>query len=105
MQAYDEAISLRGHVVVDQKGDSVGKVTDVIYDGETAEDQPSWMVVDPGFLRAEHFVPVDGAYTTDDDRIVVPFDKRWIKAAPKAKSDHVLTAPRRNELQAHYKLL
>ncbi len=99
------AISFRGHQVIDTKGDTVGTVTDVLYDADAQPEKPSWMVVNPGIFRAEHYVPIDGAYATKDDRIVVPFDKRWIKAAPKASGDHVLNAPIRRELQVHYNLL
>ena len=99
------AISFRGHQVIDTKGDTVGTVTDVLYDGNEKPEKPSWMVVNPGIFRSEHYVPIDGAYATKDDRIVVPFDKRWIKAAPKASGNHVLDAPVRRELQVHYKLV
>lgn len=98
-------ISFRGHQVIDTKGEHVGKVTDVLYDANENTDKPSWMVVNPGLFRAEHYVPVKGAYATKDDQIVVPFDKRWIKAAPKAKGDHVLTEPTIRELQVHYQMI
>ncbi len=98
-------ITLRGHEVLDSSGDAVGTITDVIYDNDRSPTEPSWLVVNPGFFRAAHYVPTAGAYATATDQVVVPFDKRWIKAAPKASGDHVITAPQRRELEVHYNLL
>ena len=103
MDDYELSASYEGHTVVDPEGATVGKVTKVIYDGDDADLMPSWMVVDRGLLRPEHYVPASGAYATPDDRVIVPFAKRWIKAAPRA--DRVkLTAPTRRELRIHYQL-
>lgn len=97
-----------GHDVIDEQGNKLGKVTDVIYDdtAETVDEtrRPSWLVVDPGMLRAAHYVPVAGSYRTADGTIVTPWDKDWVKAALKAGHDHVLTREERDELTAHYAL-
>jgi len=100
----DKAVSasIEGHVVVDPAGETVGKVSRVIYDDAKA-NMPTWMVVDRGLLRPENYVPASGAYATPDDRVKVPFHKRWIKAAPKVDRSG-LTAPVRSELQTHYQL-
>jgi uncharacterized protein YrrD len=95
--------SFEGHTVVDPEGETVGKVTKVIYDGDEGDPMPSWMVVDRGLLRPEHYVPARGAYATPDDRVIVPFLKRWITSAPRA--DRVdLTPPTRRQLRVHYRL-
>ena len=89
-----------GHQVVDPEGNTLGEVSDVIYDDVTNE--PAWIVVNPGLIRAEHYAPVEGSYTTDDGRVVVPFDKDWLKKAPKATGSHVLDGSTVAELERHY---
>ncbi len=101
----DEEVSasFEGHIVVDAEGETVGRVSRVIYEDDDLDSMPSWMVVDRGLLRSEHYVPASGAYATPDDRVIVPFAKRWIKAAPRADRNE-LTAPTRRELHIHYQL-
>lgn len=93
--------SFEGHTVVDPAGATVGRVARVIYDGD--DDMPSWVIVDRGLLRPANYVPATGAYATPDDRLVVPFEKERIKAAPRA-SRAELTDPLRHQLQSHYEL-
>ncbi len=57
-----------GHQVFDDRGERIGQVTDVIYDPTNdvigdplISPTPSWLVVDPGVLRAAHYVPVAGS--------------------------------------------
>ena len=92
-----------GSRVLDPKGQPIGKVSDVVFDGPTAA--PTWMVVKPGRFQAEHFVPVRGSYRTESDRVVVPFDRQQVKAAPKATGDHVVTSETRALLTQHYHLV
>jgi hypothetical protein len=47
-------------------------------------------------------VPIDGSYVTGTGQVVVPWDKRWIKSAPKANGDHLLTEDQIAELEQHY---
>jgi sporulation protein YlmC with PRC-barrel domain len=95
-----------GHDVIDEQGNHVGRVTDVMYDDESTDSvavrQPTWLVVDPGLLRAAHYMPVAGSYRTADGTIVTPWDKDWVKSAIKASNDHILTRDQRDELLAHY---
>jgi hypothetical protein len=98
---YELSASYEGHKVVDPRGETVGKVSKVIYD--EADSMPTWMVVDRGRLRPDHYVPAGGAYATLDERVIVPFAKRWIKAAPRADRSG-LTDPTRKELNIHYQL-
>ena len=103
MADYGLSASYEGHTVVDPDGATVGKVAKVIYDADRTDLMPSWMIVDRGIGRPEHYVPATGAYATPDDRVVVAFPKHRIKAAPRA--DRVgLTPPTRLELRAHYQL-
>lgn len=92
-----------GSQVLDPNGQPLGTVSDVVYDGPNAS--PTWMVVKQGLFRAEHFVPVRGSYRTETDRVVVPFDRQQVKAAPKATGDHVVTSQKRALLVQHYHLV
>ncbi|MDJ0767839.1 MAG: PRC-barrel domain-containing protein [Ilumatobacter sp.] len=89
-----------GHGVIDEHGVPVGAVTDVVYD--KTGSRPEFLVVDPGIFRAAHYVPVEGAYHTNDGQIVVPWNKQWIKHSPKASKDHLLTPIDRTDLHVHY---
>lgn len=115
----EHQLSYSNHRVIDEHGDGVGTVTDVIYgrsidaqntgddNGAGADlgagDVPTWLIVDPGVMRASHYVPVAGSYRTDDDDLVVPWSKDWILSAPKAGKDHVITDDDRVGLEEHYR--
>src|SRR5215212_336846 len=72
--------NLTGHAVLDDHHMKVGTVSDVVYDDAGT---PRWAVVDPGPLRSEKFVPVDGAYMTETGELVIPYGKEQVKHAPK----------------------
>jgi len=100
------------HDVIDEAGDQIGTVTDVLYEdppigaiGGGAQAQPTWLVVDPGFLRAAHYVPVAGSYRTETGAVVVPWNKDWVRHGVKAKGDHLLTDEDRNLLTQHYAVI
>ena len=88
-----------GHDVVDADHNVVGSITDVIYDHD--EETPSWLVVKPGALHAERYVPIERSYTDTRGNLVVPFDKKMVRHAPKA-GDHVLTADVQALAEEHY---
>ncbi|MFN8023002.1 MAG: PRC-barrel domain-containing protein [Acidimicrobiales bacterium] len=89
-----------GHKVVDEHGEPVGTVSDVFYDD--ASDEPTWLVVDPGLLRKERLVPIEGSYETEDGKIVVPFDKHWIRQAPAVDSTHYPDQAAREHAAQHF---
>jgi sporulation protein YlmC with PRC-barrel domain len=89
-----------GHHVVDTHDEQVGTITDVIYDQEAGK--PTWLVVDPGIMRASRYVPVDRSYRAEDGSVVVPFEKRAITTAPKATGNHILTGEVESDLIDHY---
>lgn len=95
-----------GHHVLDERGDDVGRVVDVIYtDPDLTDDgsmTPHWLVVNPGLLRSAHYVPIEGSYVSVTGEIVVPWDKHWIKSAPKANGEHLLSTDVVIELEQHY---
>lgn len=88
-----------GHHVTNPHQERIGTVTDVVYDH--AGDEPRWLVVKLGLLQAERFVPIEGSYETEDGNIVVPFDKKWIKSAPTART-HVMSKEIEHEAAEHY---
>jgi hypothetical protein len=96
-----QEISLTGHPVLDDHHQKVGTVSDVLYD---ERGEPRWAVVNPGPLRAEHYVPVEGSYMTNEGAVVIPYGKEQVKAAHKANRDHVLDSSIERELIEHYEL-
>ena len=88
--------------LVDEHGESVGKVQDVIPDPRSGA--PAWMVVKLGLLRGDHYVPVEGSYRSNGDALVVPYAADHIKSAPKAKSDHLISPELEGRLVEHYGL-
>ena len=97
---HDGSPGYFGRPVVDEHGARLGVVKDVVYD--LRGDRPEYLVVDPGPLRRSHYVPVAGAYETVEGSLVVPWDKRWFKLAPKADRDHILTSVDRRLIEVHY---
>jgi sporulation protein YlmC with PRC-barrel domain len=89
-----------GLTVHDEHGETIGSVSDVLYDEMTQQAQ--WLVVNPGTLRADHFVPTAGSYTTEDGNLVVAYTKQMVKGAPKATGDHVITHDIDDELRQYY---
>jgi len=97
-----ETASFTGHDVVDEAGNRLGTVEDLISDSSTLE--PRWMVVGTGKLKASHFVPVAGSYRSAEGDIVVPFTDEMVKHSPKATRDHVLSPETDRELRDYYHL-
>ena len=93
--------NLTGHAVLDDHHHKVGTVSDVLYDDR---GEARWAVVDPGPMRAEKFVPVEGAYLTESGEMVIPYAKEQVKHAPKAPRDHVLDSSTEFELERHYEV-
>jgi hypothetical protein len=100
-RSHDTPTNLTGHVVVDDHHEKVGTVSDVLYDDG---GEPRWAVVDPGVMRPEKFVPVEGSYVTDDGEMVIPYGKDQVKHSPKAPRDHVLDSRTEFVLEEHYEV-
>lgn len=89
-----------GHEVLDEHGLHLGLVTDIV---DSPEDgHAEFLVVDPGLLRPAHYVPIAGSYHTDRGRVVIPWDKHWVKTASRATGDHLPTGLDRQQLLRHY---
>jgi sporulation protein YlmC with PRC-barrel domain len=91
-----------GSTVVDEQGNTIGRVRDVIFDG--AATQPTWLVVKPGLLKAEHYVPTRGAYRSPDNDLVVPYHREHVASSPKARRDHIINHHERALLAQHFEL-
>ena len=98
----EESEEFRGHKVINQKGEKIGTVTDVIYDPMT--NRPQWVVVDTGLMHADHYMPIDGTYRSVEGNVVGPFDKWTVTHAAKAHKNHVMTRELEMELLEHYGL-
>jgi len=98
---HAEPTNLTGHDVLDDHHNKVGTVSDVLYNDR---GEPRWAVVDPGVMRAEKFVPVEGAYLTEGGEMVIPYAKEQVKHAPKAPRDHVLDRATEGALERHYEV-
>ncbi len=98
---FPESVTLTGHDVLDDQHHKVGTVSDVLYD---EAGSARWAIVDPGPLRAEKYVPVDGSYMTEAGEIVIPYHRDQVKNAAKASRDHVLDSETERDLIVHYEL-
>jgi len=92
----------RGHDVVDLSHRLIGTISDVVYDNDGG---PEWAVVDLGLLRSSHYLPIAAGYMSEAGEFVVPYDKKVVKAAPKADRSHLVDRTMEHELQQHYELM
>jgi hypothetical protein len=91
---------LIGEKLVDRNGSPVGKITDVIVDAATLENE--WLTVKTGMIGGEHLVPI-AAVEDHGDQIAVPFAKDEVKAAPAADKGHAAPSPsERREVFSHF---
>ncbi len=101
MDYHPHITSYSGHQVLDESGDEIGTITDVVFeDGSTT---PAWFIVDPGWLRSNRFVPADGAHQSPNGDVIVTYNKRWVTTSPKAGAERVLPSEKRQALLTHYR--
>lgn len=94
-------IQYRGSNVLDPDQRLIGTIDDVVYD---EDGTPVWAVVELGLMRSAHYVPVAAGYLAETGTFVVPYDKRTVKSAPKARRDHVIDRTVEAQLIQHYEL-
>lgn len=94
-------IQYRGSDVLDPEQRLIGTIDDVVYDDD---GRPIWAVVELGLMKSAHYVPVAAGYLAETGKFVIPYDKRTVKAAPKARRDHVLDRNVETQLIQHYEL-
>lgn len=100
VESPDAPTTYTGSTVTDQQGNVLGKVNDVVFESNNTD--PTWMVVKPGFLRAERFVPTRGAYRVDSGTLAVPYSRHQVGSAPKAGDGHVVDSRTRADLVQHF---
>ena len=89
---------LIGEKLLDRDGKPVGKITDVIVDSATLENE--WITVKTGMMGGEHLVPYAAVA---DDEIAVPFEKDQIKSAPVCDKGHASPSPsERAQVFSHF---
>lgn len=91
---------LTGREVFGSDGHRIGEVGQVfVLDGT---DEPTWITVKTGlFGMHESFIPVAGA-TERGDEIVVPFEKAFVKDAPRIDDASDLSVDQEAELYRYY---
>ena len=100
MPPMNEVLEWRGQTMVGSGGDNIGKIEEIYLDQET--EQPEWALVHTGMFGSQStFVPIANA-STDDDKVLVPFDKARVKDAPKMKADGELSQRDEAALYSHY---
>jgi sporulation protein YlmC with PRC-barrel domain len=91
---------LIGEKLLDRDGKPVGKITDVIVDSATLENE--WITVKTGMMGGEHLVPYS-VVAEDGEQIAVPFEKDQIKAAPTVDKGHAAPSPtERQQVFRHF---
>jgi hypothetical protein len=91
---------LIGEKLVDREGNPVGRITDVIVDSATLENE--WITVKTGMMGGEHLVPI-AALEENGDQIVVPFAKGDVKNAPTVDKGHAAPSPsERQQVFSHF---
>jgi hypothetical protein len=91
---------LIGEKLVDRNGSSVGKITDVIVDSATLENE--WVTVKTGMMGGEHLVPM-AAVEERGDQITIPFAKDEVKTAPTVDKGHAAPSPsERAQVFSHF---
>ena len=91
---------LIGEKLLDRDGKPVGKITDVICDAATLENE--WITVKTGMMGGEHLVPYS-VVAEHGEVIAVPFDKDQIKTAPMVDKGHASPSPsERAQVFSHF---
>ena len=92
----------RGQDVVDRKGEKLGKLEDVYYDGET--DEPAFVAVKSGLMsKSLTLVPLAGA-SVGHDYVRVDQAKGDVRKAPSFDTDSALSLNEEARVYRHYGL-
>jgi uncharacterized protein (TIGR02271 family) len=91
---------LIGAAVLDNAGDKIGTVGQVYVNPDT--QAPLWITIKTGlFGTSESFAPLDDA-SYDGDAVRVPFQKEFVKDAPRIADDGALSDEEESSLYAYY---
>jgi len=97
---FGDGSQLHGQSLVDEHGEAVGTVTDVVFDD--MRSQPTFAVVAIGLLKSEHLVPLAGAYLSEGGKLVVGCPKTTVKRSPRVGPDHNVSDELRRKVVEHY---
>jgi len=86
-------------VLIDQAGDELGKVTDIIPNPRDLE--PEYIVVRTGRIFHEYLVPL-AAVERKDGEYVAPFDAEVLKTTPEVHEHSAPAASEREAIYEHY---
>lgn len=96
----NNAASLIGGTVVDNDGDKIGTVGQLYVEPDSG--RPNWVTVKTGlFGTSETFVPLAQA-SADGDTIRVPYEKAFVKDAPRIDADGPLDPADEQRLYDYY---
>jgi hypothetical protein len=102
MSDIDTVRTWQGRAMLDRDGDRIGSIDAIYLDDQTG--QPEWALVNTGLFGTKAtFVPLAQAFQTDDD-VLVPYDKRLVKDAPRVDVDQHLSEAEEQQLWRHYGL-
>jgi sporulation protein YlmC with PRC-barrel domain len=94
--------SLQGRTVYSVDGERIGKIAD-LYD-DTGDGPPVFATVNTGlFGSSTTFVPLESAELRGDD-LYVPYQKDFVKDAPRVTGDEELSAEAEREIFGYYKM-
>ncbi|RFA16888.1 photosystem reaction center subunit H [Subtercola boreus] len=92
--------ALQGAKVLSTDGDKIGTVGQVYLDG--TDNHPTWVTVSTGlFGTSESFIPIDRA-EFDGENLTVPYEKSFVKDAPRVENDGTLGADDEEQLYRYY---
>jgi sporulation protein YlmC with PRC-barrel domain len=93
-------IGIIGLTVRSPDGHKIGKISDIHLDEQTGD--PEWMEVNVGRLHHKVTVLPIAAATRDAEGIIVPFDKKKVKAAPTVANARFITPGEETLLYTYY---
>ena len=100
MTGMTHAYEWRGRELVDRHGDKVGTVEELYLDQQT--DEPEWAAVRTGLFGTKlSFVPIQNAEPSRG-KVRVPFEKDWVKEAPRIDPEGELSQQEEAALYEHY---
>ena len=92
--------ALQGAKVLGGDGDKIGTVGQVYLDG--TDGHPTWVTVSTGlFGTSESFIPIDQARFDGED-LTVPYEKAFVKDAPRVDNDGTISAEEEQQLYRYY---
>ena len=90
-----------GRHAYDVNGDKIGKIDHIFYDDRT--QRPEWLAVKTGLFGTKTtFVPITGSAQYEDENLQVPFEKDFVKEAPRLDVDEEMTHLQEQELWSYY---